>query len=53
MAASTAESAIPYCSLVYLDGKDAMELCNSYFDLLLELDPEAIGNKVPDSGFWV
>jgi NitT/TauT family transport system substrate-binding protein len=53
MAGATAESAIPHCALVYLDGKDAMKLCNSYFETLLELDPEAIGNKVPDSGFWV
>jgi len=53
MASSTAESAIPYCSLVYLDGMNAMKLCNSYFEILLELDPDAIGKKVPDSGFWV
>jgi NitT/TauT family transport system substrate-binding protein len=53
MAAATAEAAIPYCALVYLDGDEAAKLCNSYFDILFELDPEAIGNKVPDSGFWL
>jgi NitT/TauT family transport system substrate-binding protein len=53
MASATAEAAIPYCAIVYLDGEQAVNLCGSYFEILLELDPEAIGNKVPDSGFWV
>lgn len=53
MASGTARDAIPYCALVYIDGNRAREEAGSYFDILLELDPGAVGSKGPDNGFWL
>jgi len=53
MAANTAEASIPYCALVYEDGSEAKILCDSYFSVLYELDPQAIGGKAAVDGFWL
>jgi len=53
MSASVAETAIPYCALVYKDGLEAEKLCDSYFSVLLEFDSQAIGGKSQDGGFWI
>ena len=52
MDAQTALKAIPYCALVYKDGSSAEEECRIYYDILLDLDGEAVLSKAPDKGFW-
>ena len=47
-----AAKAVPACALVYIDGADARREASAYFDVLLGLDPDAIGGKTVSDSFW-
>ena len=53
MKAEIAQKAIPFCALVYTDGQETEELCNTYFSVLADLDSQAIGGKMPDRFFYL
>ncbi len=52
MDAKVAAKAVPACALVYIDGEDAKREASAYFDVLLGLDPDAIGGKTVSDSFW-
>ncbi len=52
MDAKVAAKAVPNCALVYIDGPEAREEASAYFDVLMKLDPDAIGGKAASEGFW-
>lgn len=52
MNASVAKKAIPFCNIVFVEKEEAEKMCNSYFSVLYNLDPESIGNAVSDKSFW-
>lgn len=50
--APIAAKAIPYCSIVCIDGEDMKTRLSGYLEALYELDPSAVGGQVPDDGFY-
>ncbi len=52
MKASLATPAIKDCALVFKTGNDAKDSVSVYYNTLMSLAPEAIGNKVPEEDFW-
>lgn len=52
MKAQLATGALDKCALAYIDGEDAKNELKSYYSILLDLEPKAIGNKIPEEEFW-
>ena len=52
MKAAMATGALDKCALKFIDGIKAQNELLSYYRILLELEPKAIGNKIPDNAFW-
>ena len=50
--APIAAKAIPYCSIVCIDGKDMKTRLSGYLEALYEMDPSAVGGQMPDDGFY-
>ena len=50
--APIAAKAIPYCSIVCIDGEDMKTRLSGYLEALYELDPSAVGGQLPDDGFY-
>lgn len=50
--APIAAKAIPYCSIVCIDGEDMKTRLSGYLEALYELAPSAVGGQVPDEGFY-
>ena len=50
--ASIAEKAIPYCSIVSIDGKEMKSLLSGYLDVLFNIDPLTVGGSLPDNDFY-
>lgn len=50
--APIAAKAIPYCSIVCINGEDMKTRLSGYLEALYELDPSAVGGQVPDDGFY-
>ena len=50
--APVAQNAIPYCSIVCIDGEDMKTRLSGYLEALFELDPSSVGGQVPDDGFY-
>ena len=50
--APIAAKAIPYCSIVCIDGEDMKTRLSGYLEALFELDPSSVGGQVPDDGFY-
>ena len=50
--APIAAKAIPYCSIVCIDGEDMKTRLSGYLEALYELDSSAVGGQVPDDGFY-
>ena len=50
--APVAQNAIPYCSMVCIDGEDMKTRLSGYLEALFELDPSSVGGQVPDDGFY-
>lgn len=50
--AMIAEKAIPYCQITYIAGKDMKAQIQKYYTVLYEANPQSIGGKMPDDGFY-
>ena len=50
--APIAAKAIPYCSIVCIDGEDMKTRLSGYLEALYEMDPSSVGGQVPDDGFY-
>ena len=53
MKADLAKGAIKDCAIVFKDGEEIVKELDSYYKILSELAPEAIGKALPDSGFYL
>lgn len=47
-----AEKAIPYCSIVCIEGEKMKEALSGYLNVLFEQDPASVGGALPDSSFY-
>ena len=47
-----AQSAIPRCSLTYVDGNDMMKQIKGYFDVLYAANPKSVGGALPGDTFY-
>lgn len=47
-----AEKAIPYCSIVCIEGEEMKEALSGYLNVLFEQDPASVGGALPDSSFY-
>ena len=50
--APIAAKAIPYCSIVCIDGEDMKTRLSGYLEALYEMEPSAVGGQMPDDGFY-
>ena len=50
--AAAATKAIPYCNIVYQDGKQLKENLSAYLKFLFEKKPAVIGGELPDDKFY-
>ena len=51
--APVAKNAIPKCNIVYIDGEEMAQALNVFFTKLYEINPKAVGDKVPDSNIYL
>ena len=52
--APVAEKAIPNCNIVYMDSDDNVgALLDKFFAALYEVNPKAVGGKLPDGGIYL
>ena len=51
--APVAEKAIPNCNIVYMDGEAMATALNTFFTKLSEVNPAAVGGKLPDDGIYL
>lgn len=49
--ATIAAAAIPQANLVYVDGRDLLDIA-SYYEVLFAADPTSIGGAIPDDAFY-
>lgn len=47
-----AETALPACNIVYIDGEEMKERLSGYLSVLYAQNPESIGGAMPDDGFY-
>lgn len=47
-----AKAAIPYCHIVFIDGKASKEALEQFYTILQEINPSAIGGALPDDTFY-
>jgi len=50
--APVAQKALPYCSIVCIDGEDMKGMLAGYLKVLYEQDPSSVGGQLPDDGFY-
>lgn len=50
--APVAQKALPYCSIVCIDGEEMREMLSGYLNVLYEQEPSSVGGSVPDEGFY-
>jgi len=50
--APIAEKAIPLCNIVFITEDDMEQKLSSYLEVLYNSDPQAVGGKLPDEGFY-
>ena len=50
--APVAEKAIPYCSIVCLNGAYMKEILPGYLEVLYQQEPSSVGGELPDDGFY-
>lgn len=50
--AAVAEQALPYCNIVYIDGKEMKEKLSGYLNVLMEQNPKSVGGAVPADEFY-
>lgn len=50
--AEVAEKALPYCNIVFIEGKEMKERLSGYLRVLMEQNPKSIGGEVPADEFY-
>ncbi len=50
--APVAQKAIPYCSIVCIDGEEMKDMLSGYLSVLYDQDPSSVGGQLPDDGFY-
>jgi NitT/TauT family transport system substrate-binding protein len=50
--AEMAAVAVPDCNIVYMSATDAQDDVESFYDILMGMDPTSIGGAKPDEGFY-
>lgn len=50
--APVAQKAIPYCSIVCIDGEDMKSMLSGYLAVLYDQDPSSVGGQLPDDEFY-
>lgn len=51
--ADVAREAIPYCNITFIKGSEAAGKIDKYLSVLNEQNPQSVGGKMPDDGFYV
>lgn len=49
---AVAEKALPYCSIVYIDGTEMKEALSGYLQVLYDQNPQSVGGNMPGDGFY-
>ena len=50
--APVAQKALPYCSIVCIDGEPMKEMLSGYLNVLYQQEPASVGGQLPDDGFY-
>ncbi|WRS28318.1 MqnA/MqnD/SBP family protein [Oscillospiraceae bacterium MB08-C2-2] len=50
--AAVAEKALPACNITFIDGASMQEKLSGYLTVLSEQNPQSVGGKLPDEGFY-
>ena len=50
--APVAVKAMPYCSIVCIDGSEMKDMVSGYLSVLYEQDPASVGGALPDDAFY-
>lgn len=50
--AAVAEKALPYCNIVFIEGKEMKERLSGYLRVLMGQNPKSIGGEVPADEFY-
>ncbi len=50
--AAVAKKAIPFCNITYIDGDKMQTALSEYLKVLYELNPKAVGEKLPGEDFY-
>lgn len=50
--APVAQKALPYCSIVCVEGDELKEMLSGYLNVLYEQDPTSVGGQLPDDAFY-
>ena len=51
--AAIVETAIPNCNIVFITGAEMKAALENLYNILAEVQPKAIGGKLPDEGFYL
>ena len=49
---SIAQKALPYCSIVYIDGEEMKSALSGYLHVLFEQNPKSVGGALPSDDFY-
>ena len=50
--APVAQKALPYCSIVCIEGDELKEMLSGYLNVLYNQDPTSVGGQLPDDAFY-
>lgn len=50
--AKIAETAIPYCNITYITGKEMKSGLSGYLQVLFDANPASVGGAMPEDGFY-
>lgn len=50
--AAIAKKAIPFCNITYIDGGEMQAALSGYLKVLYDMNPKAVGGKLPDEAFY-
>ena len=51
--AAIAAKAIPYCNIVCITGEEMKTMTEGYFQVLYDLNPQAVGGALPAEDFYL
>jgi len=51
--AEIAKRAIPECGIVFITGEEMQRTAAGFFEVLYAADPQSVGGKLPDDGFYL